>query len=412
MADLAIAIPFLTFYPAIILATLIGGLRAGLLALGLSALASDYLFLAPAHALSAKPSDLIALSLFAIVALIQVGLVTLLNTVIDRQAKQADNVRFVLDAEPTGLIAVDEAGLVQLVNTAVEEQFGYLRAELFGQPIEILVPDELRAGHADLRGTYQLSPQTRQMGAGRDLQGRRKDGTTLPVEIGLNPFERGGARGVVATVVDISERKASERHQQVLLNEIRHRGRNLFAVIQAIALRTMTADKSTVQARKGFMAAVEALARTHDLFLKAASASLADIVTGELAPFADHATIEGCEVLLTESAAQDFALVLHELATNATKYGALSASSGAVTVSGHVDGAHLTFVWEERGGPPVTPPTRQGFGHTILNDVAHGFCTQVVADYRPEGLRYELKAELGRITNLVDLSARRAAETT
>ena len=72
----------------------------------------------------------------------------------------------------------------------------------------------------------------------------------------------------------------------------------------------------------------------------------------------------------------------------------------------------MTFVWEESGGPPPNLPTRQGFGHTILNDVAHGFCIHVSADYRPEGLRYELKAELGRITNLVELSNRRPTEAT
>ncbi len=402
--------PFLTFYPAIVVATIAGGPRAGLFAVIASGFAADYFFLLPVHALASTPSEFVALGLFALVALMQVGLVTLLNTAIDRLWRQADNTRFVLDTEPTGLIGVDEEGLIQIVNKAVEDQFGYLRAELFGHPIEVLLPEELRGGHAGHRTAFLRRPETRPMGAGRDLQGRRKDGTTMPVEIGLNPIEHDGQRGALATVADISERKAGERRQQLLMNEIRHRGRNLLTVVQAIALRTITDDRTAAQAREAFIAAIAALSRTHDLFLQTTTAPLAVIVEAELAPFRDRTTIAGCEVMLTQSAAQDFALIVHELATNAVKYGALSAAEGAVSVSALEDGAHLTFVWEERGGPSMKPPTRQGFGHTILNDVAKGFSTRVDADYRPEGLRYELTAELGRITNVVELAARRAPD--
>jgi PAS domain S-box-containing protein len=313
---------------------------------------------------------------------------------------------------PTGLIGVDGEGVIQLVNKAVEEQFGYLRDELFGQPIEVLLPEELRAGHVGLRMAFLQRPESRPMGAGRDLQGLRKDGTTMPVEVGLNPIEHGGQRGTLATVADISERKANERRQQILMNEIRHRGRNLLTVVQAIASRTLTADRSTLQARIAFMATIDALSRTHDLYLTMTTAPLAAIVEAELAPFGDRMTVAGCEVMLTQSAAQDFALIIHELTTNAVKYGALSAPEGVVAVSAREDGACLEFVWEERGGPPVNPPTRRGFGHTILNDVAHGFCVHVAAHYYPDGLRYELRAELDRITNLVELSARRTPEAT
>lgn len=294
----------------------------------------------------------------------------------------------------------------------VEEQFGYLRAELFGRPIEVLLPEDLRGGHAGLRTMFPRRLETRPIGAGRDLQGRREDGTTMSVEVGLNPIEHDGQRGALATVADISERKAGERRQQILMNEIRHRGRNLLTVVQALALRTMTDDWSAAQARTAFVATIAALSRAHDLLLETTTAPLSHIVEGELAPFGDRTTIAGCEVMLTQSAAQDFALIVHELATNAVKYGALSAPEGAVIVTAHEDGACLTFIWEERGGPPVKPPTRQGFGHTILNDVAKGFSTCVAADYRPEGLRYELTAELGRITNVVELAARRAPEAT
>lgn len=404
--------PFVTFYPTVIVAAIVGGSRAGILAVIASGLAADYFFLSPAHAFTATPSAVTSLILFGVVALLQVWLVTLLNTAIDRQWRQAENIRFVLDAEPTGVLVVDEAGLVQMVNKAIEQQFGYSRNELLGQSVDVILPEELRDGHAKLRTAFLQSPATRPMGMGRDLKGRRSDGTTMPVEVGLNPFERDGRRGALATVTDISERKAIERRQQLLMDEVRHRGRNQLAVVQAIAMRTMTDDHTVAEARKQYIATIQALARTHDLFLAASMAPLVSIVAGELAPFTDRATIKGCDVMLTQAAAQDFALIVHELTTNAVKHGALSTPKGAIAVSGHLDGEYLTFVWEELGGPPTQPPTRQGFGHTILNDVAQGFCIHVRADYRPEGLRYELKAERRRITNLAEPSIRKSSEAT
>jgi PAS domain S-box-containing protein len=404
--------PFLPYFLAILLAAIVGGLRAGLLAIIASSLAVDFFILPPTYALAFAPSDFGSLSLFVLIALMQVALVALLNNAIDRLWRQADNTRFLLEAEPTGLIAVDEAGLIQIVNRAIEEQFGYLRSEILGKPIEMLLPEDLRSGHVKLRQAFLRAPETRPMGAGRDLKGRRKDGSMMPVEVGLNSIERGGKKGALATVADITERKAIERRQQILMNEVRHRGRNLLTVVQAIVVRTVTDDRTTAQARKALTATIDALSRTHDLFLEATSAPLANLVAAELAPFAGRATIEGGEVMLTQSAAQDFALILHELATNAAKHGALSAPSGIISVSARQDGSHLAFAWEERDGPTVKPPTRQGFGHTILNDVAKEFSTHVTIDYHPEGLRYELRAELGRITKLVDLAARRAPEAT
>lgn len=377
-------------------------MRAGTVAVLLSALAADYFFLQPIYHLAATTPSQVALGLFVIFAMMQVGLVALLNTTIDRFWRAADNFRFVIDAEPTGLIAVDDAGRVQLVNAAIEHQFGYRREELFGQPVELLVPETARERHADTRAAYLQSPEAREMGAGRDIQARRKDGSTLRVEVVLNPIERAGKTGALATIVDISERVAAERRRQILTSEIRHRGRNLLSVVQAIAARTMIGERSMDEARSRFLAAIQALARTHDLFLDAAVAPLAKIAEGELLPFGDRATIDMCDLMLSESAAQDFAMIIHELATNAVKYGALSGSKGLVAISGCLTGDQLEFVWEERDGPRVSPPRRQGFGHTILSEVARRFGSKVEIDFRPEGLRYALTADLEKISHVVD----------
>jgi PAS domain S-box-containing protein len=117
--------------------------------------------------------------------------------------------RLIVEAAPNALVMVAAQGRIALVNSQAERLFGYDRAELYGQPIEILVPEGQRGQHVDWRRGYARDPQSRPMGAGRDLYGRRKDGSEVPVEIGLNPIETADGPFVLASIVDITERKAA-----------------------------------------------------------------------------------------------------------------------------------------------------------------------------------------------------------
>lgn len=121
-----------------------------------------------------------------------------------------ENLRLVIEASPSGMIMVDSEGRIVLVNSQIEKQFGYARAELLGLPIEILVPEAARARHHHDRSTYIQSPVTRSMGTGRELFGLRKDGSQIPVEIGLNPLESEGRTFILASVIDITQRKDTE----------------------------------------------------------------------------------------------------------------------------------------------------------------------------------------------------------
>jgi PAS domain S-box-containing protein len=122
---------------------------------------------------------------------------------IDRQPTR-EEFRVLFESSPNGVLLVDSAGVILLVNAPIENYFGYARGELVGRPVEVLLPEQLRAGHGHLREGFAAAPQIRQMGAGRDLYGRRKDGTEFPVEVGLNPISAGAGNLVMATVVDIS----------------------------------------------------------------------------------------------------------------------------------------------------------------------------------------------------------------
>jgi len=125
--------------------------------------------------------------------------------------RQADTrFRAVVESAPSGMVMIDRAGTITLVNRETERLFGYAREELLGKPIEILVPEQLRDRHPGLRDGFLANPQTRAMGAGRELYGVRKNGTELPVEIGLNPIETDEGLFVLASVVDITARKRAE----------------------------------------------------------------------------------------------------------------------------------------------------------------------------------------------------------
>ena len=126
---------------------------------------------------------------------------------------ELDALRFraAVESSPAGVVMADGRGRIVLVNRQVERMFGYARGELIGQPVEILVPERLREVHAKDRRAFERDPRARAMGAGRELRGRRKDGTELPVEIGLNPVAAGGQTFVIASIVDISEREKLRR---------------------------------------------------------------------------------------------------------------------------------------------------------------------------------------------------------
>jgi PAS domain S-box-containing protein len=146
-----------------------------------------------------------------------------LSSVVDISARRRAEARFraAVESSPAGMVMVDSRGKIVLVNQEVERMFGWNRDELLGRTIEVLVPERFRSGHPDYRDGFFRSPDTRAMGGGRDLFGLRKDGSELPVEIGLNPIETEEGTFVLASVVDISLRKQEELERQELERQLR-----------------------------------------------------------------------------------------------------------------------------------------------------------------------------------------------
>lgn len=181
-------------------------------------------------------------------------------------------------------------------------------------------------------------------------------------------------RGCVMTLVDVTERKQAERHQLLLMRELDHRVKNTLAIVSTICARTASSENTVEGFQKAFLGRIHALAATHNLLAEKSWSNLriGDVVSAELAPYLpegdERLVLEGLNVWVTPRAATAFGLVVHELATNAAKYGALSTLGGIVSVRGSQDapGQRLRIEWTESGGPGVTEPTRKGFGRAVI----------------------------------------------
>ena len=183
------------------------------------------------------------------------------------------------------------------------------------------------------------------------------------------------ASGCVVTMVDLSQRKAAEKQQLLLMGELDHRVKNTLALVLSICKRTASTEETVEGFQVAFSGRIQALAATHNLLADRnwSSISVAEIVSGELDPFVSSAQarmkVDGLSALVMPRAAIAIArLIIHELATNAVKYGALSNETGRVqvNVTKNPGDTWLGIEWLESGGPVVRPPSRRGFGQTVI----------------------------------------------
>jgi len=206
--------------------------------------------------------------------------------------------------------------------------------------------------------------------------------------------------GLSGVTVDVTDRKSAEERQTLLVREVDHRARNALAVVQSIIRLTRAESK------EAYIAAVEgriiALSRAHVLLSQSRwqGANLSRILDEELAPHrrseAEKIVTTGPEVFLEPATAQILALALHELATNAAKYGALSSAFGRVTLSWELGPGCLVLHWAESGGPTVQPPSSKGYGTRVIGaSVERQLDGSATFDWHPDGLRFTMSIPLG-----------------
>jgi two-component sensor histidine kinase len=255
-----------------------------------------------------------------------------------------------------------------------------------------------------------------------ETQHRTVSGEVRDVDIFATPIEVQGRRLVCAIVHDVTERRRAERRQQLMIAELDHRVKNNLSTIMSLADQTGRSTSSFAEFNQAFVGRLRALARMHAVLASNqwTGASLDSIVRQTLAAFAAQDaeyTIQGGDVIVAPREAQSLALILHELATNASKYGAFSAPGGAIDVQWSVreataehplngvqnpsasrparDSARFALLvslsWQERGGPPTESPTRTGFGLDLVRGMlAHELGGHVDFQFKTQGLRCEL----------------------
>ncbi|MFO1118483.1 MAG: HWE histidine kinase domain-containing protein [Beijerinckiaceae bacterium] len=201
---------------------------------------------------------------------------------------------------------------------------------------------------------------------------------------------------LTGTIIDATEQKLAEERNNLLVREVSHRSKNLMSVVLAVARRT-GADSVPEYVRR-FTNRLRGLASNQDLLVRNdwRGIAIGDLVTAQIEPFHDvlggRLLVSGPRVELSPEAAQAIGMALHELATNATKYGALSNETGTVDISWRIDGEDLEILWRERGGQPVSEPARNGFGVTVMTSLVQlALGGAVELSFPPEGVTWRLK---------------------
>ena len=305
----------------------------------------------------------------------------------------------IIELARDAIISIDAAQRIVLFNRAAEQVFQRSSAEMLGQPLDQLIPERLRVIHREHIGGYARTGVTsRVMGDLAALSALRGDGSEFPIEASISQGKVGDQTLFTVILRDITERKRHEAARETLVGELNHRVKNTLAVVLSLASRTLATAPDLDAFEQAFVARIQALARAHDLLTSAdwVGTSLGEVAHYALSPFGlERFEIGGPVVMLAPSSAVTLTLAFNELATNATKYGALSEPAGRVTLTWREEEQAIELFWRERGGPPVVSPARFGFGSRLIEQViAYEFDGESELTYAPEGATCRMRLPL------------------
>ena len=321
------------------------------------------------------------------------------------QSRLAAIVEFSQDA----IIGHDLQGTVMSWNDGAQRLFGTAHHEAIGRPMPALVKEALPWDWAAMLAMLERGEQL----AAFECIGTAGHGGPLEVAVTFSPVKDGSGRltGVSLVGRDIGTRKAAERKAALLLGELDHRVKNILAIVLAVVAQTLKTSATPEIFAREIEGRVQAIAKAHSLLTQSGlgEVSLRAILETELAPY-DHWNLDipadAADVALTPKAGLALAMALHELASNAAKYGALSTATGRLSIywaiPGDAAGPSMTLVWAESGGPAVSPTARRGFGTTLIERaLAHELDAEVKRDFAAEGLRCTIvipfNPEFGRV---------------
>lgn len=343
------------------------------------------------------------------------GSTDLLEDIVRREAalKQRDaqlaethrRLNAILDNATVAIILMDERQQCAYMNAAAEKLTGYSLAEVIGRPLHDVVHHTRPDGSHYPRHECPIDrafPERAQM-QGEEVFVRR-DGSFYPVAFTASPIldEQSRTVGTIIEVQDISARRAADAQRELLMREVDHRSRNVLTVVQSLLRLTKRSDPEALRAAVGNR--IDALARAQSSLANAnwQGARIVQLIEDELQSLTttDRVLLLSPDVILPADQVQSICMILHELGTNAVKYGALSNAGGQVEVSWRQEnGRLLELKWRETGGPAVTPPAGSGFGSRLLRQLAQQLGGRVEFRWRPEGLEAVLRVSAIREPN-------------
>ena len=329
---------------------------------------------------------------------------------IERKAADLERQRLasIIESSDDAIATVDKNGMVMSWNTSAERLYGYQADEIIGKSVALLAPAQ------DISQEVIILPRVLEgkTTSHYETVRRRKDGSLIDVSLSVSPIrdEDGAIVGASGIARDITERKKAEQQQTLLLQEMRHRITNLFSLTSGLIKLSARFASTAHEMAIALQERLNALARAHELIRKDAASqgtTLQNLILTLLLPYqlgssADYqrVVIEGPNVQISASAATNLALVLHELATNSAKYGALSWPQGQVHLQLSLNDGELRFKWRESNGPQVAgPATHRGFGSLLVESVVGGLGGDIAQHWHREGLVVDLVVPVSMISH-------------
>jgi PAS domain S-box-containing protein len=299
----------------------------------------------------------------------------------------------IVESSDDAIISKDLDGIIKTWNQGAERLFGYSAEEMIGKSITTIIPIER---HDEEPKILDRVRRGERIGHYETVR-RRKDGSLVEISLSVSPTRTSDGQIIGASKIarDITDRKRAEEKISLLAREAEHRARNVLATVQA-AVHLSQAD-TPADLKAAIAGRIQALANVHTLFVEShwKGADLHTLIMQELSPYSQHGQkrfhIDSENLLLDPDVGQTIAVVLHELTTNAAKYGSLSVPDGKVHVeSARAADGKLFLRWTETGGPVVKQPERRGFGSRAMDGMLRGQSGEIRFDWRAEGLICEM----------------------
>ncbi|WP_158816433.1 sensor histidine kinase [Methylocapsa sp. S129] len=345
-----------------------------------------------------------------------IGAVNMLVDVSERKLAdvQAQRLASIVESSDDAIIGKDLNGIIASWNCGAQRVFGYTAEEMIGRPVSVLIPPERENEEPGILQRIRRGERIDHYETVR----RRKDGSLVDISLTVSPIRNAAGEVIGASKVarDITERRRARDEQQLLLREMDHRIKNLFALASSVVSLSARTAGSPAELATSVRDRLGALARAHALTLSVPSSSarsenpatLHALIKTIVSPYENQApeerervTVTGADAPLSNSSVTSLALLLHEFTTNAAKYGALSTPEGRVDVHCEVAGDKLLLNWNERGGPVLGDEVSvDGFGSMLIRSAIEGQLGGAIArDWQADGLAIRLSLALDRLSN-------------